>query len=73
LGDVGGAFYLEQTTFTDVNSILSYNSAILGGAFYCKTCAMTLGATQITNHKGLNGGAFYLLEQVTVTLNDFYA
>jgi hypothetical protein len=35
LCDVGGGFYLEQTSFTDTGSTLSFNSALQGGAFYC--------------------------------------
>jgi predicted outer membrane repeat protein len=44
LADVGAAFYLENTVFTDgsVTSKFTKNAALKGGAIYCKSCTLTI-------------------------------
>lgn len=51
LGDKGGVFYLESTSFSDTGgSTFSYNAAVYGGAINCKSCYMTFKSTTFTNH-----------------------
>lgn len=43
LADVGGAYYLENTDFTDTGaSTYTSNAAVKGGAFYCKNCSINV-------------------------------
>lgn len=70
LGDVGGAFYIENSSLDDTSSVYDNNAANLGGAFYCKTCTMTIKDATFNKHYSYSGGLLYLEDSVLVTLDN---
>lgn len=74
LADIGAAFYLENTVFTDgsITSKFTKNAALKGGAFYCKSCTLTITNGIISGNQAQYGGTFYLENDSQVALTSIY-
>ncbi|CDW71929.1 UNKNOWN [Stylonychia lemnae] len=66
----GGIYYLENTTFSEINSQFSKISAISGGIYYCQSCQITIDSCIYSDFKANNGGLINIQNNANVTIEN---